>query len=914
MQEPSFSVSPFSTPEPRPTVTTATATNKFVLLGLSDGSLAMYDVFGNLVDHHRNAHSSRITALSLDAGLAHDEVLASAASNVIRVVRLCTSNSAHHSRMVSDATLCFNRAATSAVTAIALDPNFGKPRYGDRIAYADQQGHVIIFTSAWFAGGQHLVRHPSPSPVHSIAWYHHLLAYATDDGVRVYDTRAQRPVCHIHPPGASNPPSPLSKLPISQPHPPASPTPSNPVPSDPPSQDIPKTPPSSPRTFLAEVLKTTWTLQTKMYMEASSKAPISPHNEPSVLLYITWPSGARIVQIGPHQDVIPTENIPFRQVDVLFRVERHTLLSPPLASLDPTRPPPNLAALPDQSPILSIIPFGEGRHVVLLGTPDKRLVTLLVNEDAESEKSMVMPLSNVRDADLLPIPGGDPLALIVGHRIPDVKPTTTHQKDGNSASQNLFYLRPLTTGERVKWLLGQNRFSDALNVAQSAPGGSLRRAEVSMEDIGEQFLESLLEAKDYEHLAKVLPETIAATSPYTGFRAREKIMSKRKKRWERWIATFRKLDKLAIIAPSIPTYEPCLEESTYDGVLVELCARDPSIMLHVLKTWPADVFGVSTVTKAIEEQLGNEQLPSNGQDRESLREGLLMLYGLSGRHDETLNLLLREESEKVYDYIRSHHLFEAVRAPETISGLYKINTEAATEMLSHAPETVLPPEAVVPLLMKVDNPQWTFMYLHAVFKLDPDHAPKYHNHLLKLYVDHGSPGMLFNFLKTSSHYSLDRALQEMGGPKGVKSGHLARERVYVLSAMGDLNSAMDILLNELGDTFAAIEFASDHGDTALWERLIEHAGTHADTLAALLDSPAGGKVDPVRLIPLLNSEMKISNLRDRLHRILVDAALERALREDAAAALHYNASQLLEELDECVSSLPSKPSTHRTHL
>ncbi len=165
--------------------------------------------------------------------------------------------------------------------------------------------------------------------------------------------------------------------------------------------------------------------------------------------------------------------------------------------------------------------------------------------------------------------------------------------------------------------------------------------------------------------------------------------------------------------------------------------------------------------------------------------------------------------------------------------------------------------------------------------------------------------MLYNFLKTSKHYSLDSALDAMGGASGTGKGVLANERVHVLAAMGDTNSALDILLNELEDTPGAIEFASDHGDSVLWERLIKHASTNADTLAALLDSPAGGKVDPVRLIPLLNSEMRIPFLRDRLHRILVDAALERALREDATAALRYDAQHLLDDLDNSITIPPN---------
>ncbi|PXF46572.1 Vacuolar protein sorting-associated protein 41-like [Gracilariopsis chorda] len=925
MQEPSFSVAAFAsdklaTPSsPNVYVTCAATSAKLVVLGLSDGSLSLYDVFGNRLDHHNSLHVGPIVALALGGGPAADEVVASAggARADIRAARLftgtsVTSNISTDKSMLKDATVAFTRHIETDVVALAVDPNFGKPRHGDRVAYADASGRVALYTAGWFGGSDIPIEHSLPEPASSLSWVQHLLAYAISDSVRVYDTRSAVPVCRVASPGSSAPPSPLPKfrqhvLP-NQPHeninnneltPPAHTL----KPSHTTEQEKQ---PSIPRLTAAK----TWALKTKIFMEQNLSEPLSPHGESSVKLYVTWPTGARIVRIGPYKDVLqpsdPSQRVPVRDIAVEFRLNRETL---PMTDLSPEElnvmehSVNNMAV---DSPLLALVPFGEEDTVALIGTPSKGLMIHLITPEGKSEKSMRLTHKNLCDADMHTIPGGDPLVLIFGHLCSSKQSLKTTDDGRGPPKQEVVYVRSRTTAERVKWLLGQNRFSDALEVAQSAPGGSLRRAEVSLEDVGEQFLESLREKGEYDRLASVLPETITTTTPYFGFRARDKIMAKRKKRWERWIETFKKGHKLEIVAPVIPTYEPHLDEDTYNSILSELCESVPEVMLHVLKTWPADVYGVSAVTIAIEEKLaGMEKHSQYSQEgREALREGLLMMYGLSGRHDETLNLLLREESPKVYDYIRSHHLFEAVRSPETIQGLYKIDASAATDVLSHAPETVLPPEAVVPILVKLDKSEWTFMYLHAVFRLDPEQAPKYHNQLLKLYVQHGSPGLLFNFLRTSSHYSLDRALEEMGGPKGFKPGQLARERVYVLSTMGDLNSSMDILLSELGDTFAAIEFASDHGDAILWERLIEHAKTHADTLAALLDSPAGGKVDPVRLVPLLNSEMRIPHLRDRLHRILVDAALERALREDAAAALHHDASELLNTLDECVSVLP----------
>lgn len=931
-QQPTFSIGVFTPPTPKTFITSCETSSKFVLLGLSNGTLCLYDVFGNLLDRHENLHVGPIASVALGAGNSANEVIASVgrARHDIRVARLfagatetvTTSAGPAPNKMLTSASLCFTKQADREIVKLAVDPNFGKPRYGERVAFVDEDGRVVVFTSGWFGGSETVVA--CGCGVTDLRWISYLLAYVCTEGVKVWDTRADRAVCVIAPPGNTAPSSPLLS----------------------PQATVEKFRGAAEGTdaqiehvkeggklgeverreeernkererlmqdLLSSRKENPWAMKTKIYMELDDNVPLSSHGEPTVSLFITWPTGARIVQIGPLKGGSSTEQGQQRDIEVIFKLERPSITSrDPVANSQSGGGGDSLAgnvARTEDTPLLGLVPFGEKNTVALVGTPSNGLMIHLVSaESGKSGKSMLMPHSGLCDADLLTVPGGDPLVLIVGHWICTSSYTSSKdQRNELHGDQELTYVRSLTTAERVKWLLGQGRFSDALHIAQTAPGGSLRRAEVSVEDIGEQFLESLRESGDYDRLVSLLSKTITATTPCVGQRGREKVMAKRVKRWERWIQTFRQANRLALLAPVVPTYEPRLPKHVYNSILVELTSDDPKVMLEVLKTWPADVFDVSTVTKAIEEQMdltSNEQ-ENRHEKRDLLSDGLLMMYGLSGRHDETLNLLLREQSSKVYEYIRSHHLYEAVRSVETITGLFKIDSNAATDILSHAPETVLPPDAVVPILIKVDNSLWIFMYLHAVFRMDIDQAPKYHNQLLKLYVEHGSPGMLLSFLRTSTHYSLDRALRELGGPRGFKKGELADERVYVLSAMGDLSSAMEILLDEQGDTFAAIDFASGHGDAALWERLIEHARTHADTLAALLDSPAGGRVDPVRLVPLLTSEMRIPHLRDRLHRILVDAALERALREDAAAALHHDASELLNSLDEYVSTLPS---------
>lgn len=74
------------------------------------------------------------------------------------------------------------------------------------------------------------------------------------------------------------------------------------------------------------------------------------------------------------------------------------------------------------------------------------------------------------------------------------------------------------------------------------------------------------------------------------------------------------------------------------------------------------------------------------------------------------------------------------------------------------------------------------------------------------------------FLCRSSHYSLENALETMNKAVAKSNGKrtFAQERVFVLRRMGDLVSAINILLEEVRDIPAAIEFAEEQDDPELW--------------------------------------------------------------------------------------------------
>lgn len=80
-----------------------------------------------------------------------------------------------------------------------------------------------------------------------------------------------------------------------------------------------------------------------------------------------------------------------------------------------------------------------------------------------------------------------------------------------------------------------------------------------------------------------------------------------------------------------------------------------------------------------------------------------------------------------------------------------------------------------------------------------------------------------SFLMVSHQYSLDQAYEIC------KSRGLIKEQVYILSRMGNIHEALQLIIKELADIPQAIDFAKNQNDNELWDSLIEWAVGSAST-------------------------------------------------------------------------------------
>eukprot|EP00188_Purpureofilum_apyrenoidigerum_P005890 Plantae.Rhodophyta-Purpureofilum_apyrenoidigerum.ctg8224.p1 GENE.Plantae.Rhodophyta-Purpureofilum_apyrenoidigerum.ctg8224~~Plantae.Rhodophyta-Purpureofilum_apyrenoidigerum.ctg8224.p1 ORF type:complete len:814 (+),score=136.24 Plantae.Rhodophyta-Purpureofilum_apyrenoidigerum.ctg8224:161-2602(+) len=539
----------------------------------------------------------------------------------------------------------------------------------------------------------------------------------------------------------------------------------------------------------------------------------------------------------------------------------------------------------DQHVLLASALFGENQVMNLSsntsrGNLDVGTVCLLTNERARL-------LSIATDGEtsrstLRAVPGSELLAVV-------------------NYGARLATVTSLSSEERLAWLIEHGHEKEAIDLAGHLPPSALRKTEAKIYELGNNYLHRLLDKHQWEKLAKCLPNVLQVTTVQSASSSIDSENERSlRKRWERWVQYFVDVDRAYLIAESMPSDDPKLSRDIYNSVLLNLFKTDSKNIVTILKRWGPEIFDVPLVTRKIEERIALHP------EKSYLKQAVMVLYEYSNRHDETLTLLLRDKSPGVFEYISAHKFYEAIRSKSAIARLYEVDERKTTQLLARASARILPCTAVVPILEELQNEKRLYEYLSYLYAVDADAVKPYHQLLLQLHCEFGAPGSLLRFLQ-GSHYSLEEALQSVRAASDRFKGqrNFSPELVFILRRMGDYTGALDILLSrENRDIKAAIEFAREQKDAELWDRLIGEAAADEGVLSQLLDAPYDS-VDSLRLLKLVNESTRIPNLRQKLCKLVGEAAVERELRETMAQMLAEDADALMRKLENVVM-LPLK--------
>ncbi|CAG8681179.1 15096_t:CDS:10 [Gigaspora margarita] len=163
---------------------TMAVSDRFVALGTHNGDVFILDFDGNLIKRF-SSHTASVNDISIDTA---EEFVASASMDGKVVIH----------GMYVDSTQVFNYRRP--LKCVALDPDFSK-KDTQQFVSGGLAGQLILNEKGWFGQKQDKVlQHSGEGPIYAARWRGTLIAYANDEGVKMYDTQSQQRITYIRRP------------------------------------------------------------------------------------------------------------------------------------------------------------------------------------------------------------------------------------------------------------------------------------------------------------------------------------------------------------------------------------------------------------------------------------------------------------------------------------------------------------------------------------------------------------------------------------------------------------------------------------------------------------------------------------------------------------------------------------------
>ncbi|XP_044504927.1 vacuolar protein sorting-associated protein 41 homolog [Mangifera indica] len=421
--------------------------------------------------------------------------------------------------------------------------------------------------------------------------------------------------------------------------------------------------------------------------------------------------------------------------------------------------------------------------------------------------------------------------------------------------------KPRDAEDHIAWLLQHGWHEKALAAVEAGHG----RSEL-LDEVGSSYLDHLIVERKYAEAASLCPKLLRGSASA----------------WERWVFHFAHLRQLPVLVPYMPTENPRLRDTAYEVALVAL-ATNPSFhrdLLSTVITWPPVIYSALTVISVIEPQLSTSSMT------DELKEALAELYMINGQYEKAFLLKADLMKPDIFDFIEKHNLHDALY--EKVVQLMLLDCKRAIPLLIQNKDVIAPSEVVEQLLdasNKCDSRYFLHLFLHSLFEANPDAGKEFHDMQVELYADY-DPKMLLPFLRSSQHYTLEKAYDICF------RRDLLREQVFILGRMGNSKQALAVIINKLGDIEEAVEFVNMQHDDELWEELIKQCLHKPEMVGVLLEHTVGN-LDPLYIVNTVPNGLEIPRLRDRLVKIVTDYRTETSLRHGCNDILKADIVNLL---------------------
>ncbi|CAH0026301.1 unnamed protein product [Clonostachys rhizophaga] len=452
--------------------------------------------------------------------------------------------------------------------------------------------------------------------------------------------------------------------------------------------------------------------------------------------------------------------------------------------------------------------------------------------------------------------------------------------------------------------------NDDDSVADSSYRQSLSSTEKEKIRVGELWLQQLVDEGKWLEAGKLCNKVL-----------------KTPKQWESWFWTFagaKRFDEITNFIPSDPLTPP-LPKTMYEVILGHYLQTDKLRFKELLDHWSTDLFDVNTIATTLENQLKFRDVREDsiedgekGRDWRIVIESLAHLHEANGRLREALKCYIKlQDADSTFRLIKDSHLADAVA--DDIPGFIGLRVsseqlptmsekdledatgEAITVLVEEAQHGLVKPHVVIEQLLAQELHLYLFFYLRGLYRGEGlrEHSG---DHVDRLVMDSQSlvddfadlavhlfatydRSLLMEFIKTSTSYSLEKAVEEC------ELFSYYDELVYLYSKTGEMKRALYLIIDRLKNVHKAIEFAKEQDDADLWDDLLNYSMDKPSFIRGLLEQ-AGTAIDPIRLVRRIPEGLEIQGLREGLTHLMkeheiqysISSGVARVLRSEVAAA------------------------------
>jgi vacuolar protein sorting-associated protein 41 len=461
-------------------------------------------------------------------------------------------------------------------------------------------------------------------------------------------------------------------------------------------------------------------------------------------------------------------------------------------------------------------------------------------------------------------------------------------------------------------------FADSASLS-STPGKKKDKNSVAEKEkrrIGELWLQQLVNAKNWQVASEVAGKVLNTTT-----------------RWEHWGWVFIRNKKFDEISAVLPTFQisPPLPPSIFEIILGHYVSTNRAHFKELLDEWPTDLFEVSAISTAIEDQLRPEITPMDSNDWRLLEECLAKMYLADGRYQSALRCYVRlQDGDTALAMIKEHHLVNTIAddipslvllriTPDQLKAgspeeLAELSSEPIKLLVEEATHGVVEPQEVVSQLEEASPPLMLFLFFYfrglwrgegtsqkqipriglrgKVTSLQADEGKllveQFADLAVELFAEHERE-LLMEFLHTSTAYTFEKAV------KVCERRQYIEELVYLLSKTGEMKKALFLIINELNDVSKAISFAKKQNDKDLWDDLLDYSMSRPRFISSLLIE-VGTAIDPITLVKRIPSGLEIEGLKDGLKKMIREYDLQDSISSGATKVMASEVAVGMEEL------------------